>query len=194
VTGAFNLNSADPDPLAHRLLWRMVLAAARNLTMEDGTVRVLTDGELDALATQMTLARLRADYAGTGKRGDEPFRGVEDFARSGLLEAALAATPINDGQAPGNPGFVTPAHVLAMLAPILTVRSDTFVVRAYGAAVNPVTGQTVGEAWCEALVQRLPDYIDAADAPEASPSRAVNAALGRRFVVTGFRWLTPADL
>jgi hypothetical protein len=89
---------------------------------------------------------------------------------------------------------VSGAHLLAVLAPILAVRGDTFTIRAYGEARNPVTGATLAEAWCEAEVQRLPDYVDPVDAPDAAPTRPDNVTYGRRFIVTSFRWLTPADL
>ena len=54
-----------------------------------------------------------------------------------------------------------------LLGPVLTVRSDTFLVRAYGDAVNPLTGAVGSRAWCEAVVQRVPDYVDPGDPPEA---------------------------
>lgn len=194
VAGAFNLNGIDPDSAAQRQTWRIILAAARTLTLEDGTVRELTAGELEALATQFTASRLRAGYAGTGKAEGEPFRNLDDFARSSVLTDALAATPINDGRLPDDPHFVSARHVLALLAPILGVRSDTFTIRAYGEARNPLTGASLAEAWCEAQVQRLPDYVDPVNAPTDSPSDPDNLAYGRRFIVTAFRWLTPVDI
>jgi len=194
TAGAFNLNGIDPDASAHRQAWRIVLAAARHLTFADGTGRVLTDGELDALASQVTTDRLRAGYAGTGKGEGEPFRSLDDFARAGLLEDALGATPINDGHLPEDPHFVSGRHILALLAPILGVRSDTFTIRAYGEVRNPLTGNSLAEAWCEAQVQRLPDYVDPTNAPADTPTHPDNVAYGRRFILTAFRWLTPVDI
>jgi hypothetical protein len=60
--------------------------------------------------------------------------------------------------------------VLGILGPVLTVRSDTFLVRAYGDAVNPATGAVESRAWCEAMVQRVPDYVDPAIRPKRSPA------------------------
>ena len=54
------------------------------------------------------------------------------------------------------------------LAPVLFARSDTFLVRAYGEAYNPATQSAEGKAWCEALVQRLPEYVDASQPPETT--------------------------
>ncbi len=66
----------------------------------------------------------------------------------------------------------------------LTTRSDTFRIRAYGDAVNPVDATRVeARAWCEAIVQRIPELIDSPNGP-----------FGRRFVITYFRWLGPDDI
>ena len=54
------------------------------------------------------------------------------------------------------PGWLSQADVLGSVGQVLSVRSDTFLVRAYGDVVNPATGMTEGRAWCEAVVQRVP--------------------------------------
>ena len=110
------------------------------------------------------------------------------------LEQVKAAGAIP--RAAGLPGFLTQADVLQQLGPVLSARSDTFRVRTYGEVVNPATTGIVSRAWCEAIVQRLPEYIDNnADAPEATPrARTPNATFGRRFKIVSFRWLSPSDL
>ncbi len=88
----------------------------------------------------------------------------------------------------GSPGHLKQSDILAMIGPYITVRGDTFVVRAYGESKNPMTG-TTSKAYCEAVVQRSSEPIDPQDdviAPE-SP-------FGRRFNIVSFRWLTPAEL
>ncbi len=93
------------------------------------------------------------------------------------------------------PGMVSQADLLNAIGPVISARSDTFVIRTYGETINPATGERVAVAFCEAIVQRLPDYVDAADAPEVTPpTNADNLRFGRRFVVVGFRWLTPQDI
>jgi len=75
------------------------------------------------------------------------------------------------------------------------VRSDTFLVRAYGDVVNPVTGAIEARAWCEAVVQRLPDYVDPVDPPEKSSGLSpTNETYGRRFEIVRFRWLSPEEV
>lgn len=84
----------------------------------------------------------------------------------------------------GTPGG---AEIAAALQPMLAVRSDTFRIRAYGEAVNPASEsgapQVEARAFCEAIVQRVPELLDPAR-PE----------FGRRFVVTYFRWLGSDDI
>jgi hypothetical protein len=41
----------------------------------------------------------------------------------------------------------------------------------------------------EALVQRVPEYVDPANAPEADPTTGANQAFGRRFKVVMMRWI-----
>ena len=83
----------------------------------------------------------------------------------------------------------------APLAPVITARSDTFVIRAYGEARQ---GGQIARAWCEATVQRTPDYIDGRDAPETHPTDlqkgSPNDRSGRRFQVISFRWLSPENV
>ena len=92
------------------------------------------------------------------------------------------------------PKFLTQADLLSTLGPQLSARSDTFTIRAYGESLNPATGQREGRAWCEAVVQRTPGYVNPADAPENAPSAAENLRFGRKFQILSFRWLTPSEL
>ncbi len=106
----------------------------------------------------------------------------------------------------GIPGWLTQADVLQAVGPLLTARSDTFRVRTYGDVKNPVTGEVQGRAWCEAIVQRLPDYVDAKERgvtggtgnlPEdtrSTPLTGTNVSFGRKFKVISFRWLNANDL
>lgn len=103
----------------------------------------------------------------------------------------------------GIPGFLTQADVLQKIGGSIAARSDSFVIRTYGDVQNPATGSIDGRAWCEAVVQRMPEYFDssASQPPEAGSSAAGSAALnatnqafGRRYTVVSFRWLSAADL
>jgi len=93
----------------------------------------------------------------------------------------------------GAPGYLTQGDVLQVLAPALTVRSDSFVIRAYGESSTP-GGQVLARAWCEATVQRTPQPLDP-DASGLNPKDPGEAGdFGRRFIITGFRWLRPDEV
>jgi hypothetical protein len=99
----------------------------------------------------------------------------------------------------GAPGCLFQGDLLQALGPALASRSDTFVIRAHGdGATLAEASSRPTSAVLELVVQRLPEYLDARDAPETRLSdaslRAVNRALGRRFKVVSARWLTPAAL
>lgn len=118
----------------------------------------------------------------------------------------------------GAPGYVTQADVLQSIGPRLTVRGDTFVIRAYGDARDS-SGRIIARAWCEAVVQRIPDYVapqpldssgtTAGNNPlepaairnsgdfnqSANPAMLdTNLRFGRRFVIESFRWLSPPEI
>ena len=103
----------------------------------------------------------------------------------------------------GFPGWPRQADVMSRLAPVISVRDETFTVRAMGTAT--VTGGGSAKVWCEAVFQRIPDYVDATvpayEAPlgDIAPAangtlHQVNVTLGRRFKMIYFRWLTPQEL
>jgi hypothetical protein len=92
----------------------------------------------------------------------------------------------------GCPAWLTQADVLQVIGPALSARSDTFVVRAYGDSV--VDGKVMARAWCEAVLQRLPEPVNP-DASGINPSDAgTDKDLGRRFTIRSFRWLTQEEL
>ncbi|MFM7398945.1 MAG: hypothetical protein ACKO4N_08275 [Verrucomicrobiota bacterium] len=58
----------------------------------------------------------------------------------------------------GAAGLVTQMDVLNAIGPNLTARSDTFVIRAYGEALDS-GGRVIGKAWIEVVVQRGMQYV-----------------------------------
>ncbi|MSU47791.1 MAG: hypothetical protein EXS37_01625 [Opitutus sp.] len=186
-------------------------------------MRTLSAAQVAALAGKIV------ELIGTKQTADGPFRSLEEFlspsdrfagvdadgislgARS-LLEAAIADAGINADIAEFSSQWLTQADVMTALAPILFPRSDTFIIRSYGEAVNPATNAREGQAWCEAIVQRVPEYFDPSDPPETPasafdvgsnpddatslPTQAhqLNKLHGRRFKVVSFRWLTRSDI
>jgi hypothetical protein len=111
---------------------------------------------------------------------------------TGLANAPALNGFTADGAAP----MLTQGDLLTGLAPIITTRGDTFTIRSYGEARAANGTTVVARAWCEATVQRVPEFVDVTDAPEVLPSAQTptNVAFGRRFVVTSFRWLNPSEI
>ena len=102
----------------------------------------------------------------------------------------------------GAPGYLMQQDLVQAFSPVMAARSDTFVIRTYGSAVNPATGKTVSKAWLEAVVQRLPEFVDSLDPAlaalgAATPVAAVNPTnknFGRRFKIMSMRWLSPNEI
>ncbi|WOO40860.1 hypothetical protein [Rubellicoccus peritrichatus] len=109
------------------------------------------------------------------------------------LSDSVAAVE-NRPLAEGTPGFLTQADLLSKLGSIITPRSDTFVIRSYGDYNDPFSGDTLGEAYCEMVVQRKPDYLNSTDEPHDDPSVHDNVRFGRRFEVVSFRWLEGSEI
>lgn len=99
---------------------------------------------------------------------------------TGLQFPAAAEGYITEGL----PGWLTAADLLSRLGSVLTSRGDTFLIRAYG-EYGPEN--SLSKAWCEAVVQRLPEPVQADANGEPND-------FGRRFVVLGFRWLNADEI
>lgn len=98
--------------------------------------------------------------------------------------------------AEGSPVALTQGDLLGPLSSVIAVRGDTFRIRAYGDARDE-SDRVIARAWCEATVQRVPDYLDSGDKPETSfdaLGSAINRNFGRRFIVISFRWLSPDEV
>ena len=118
-------------------------------------------------------------------------------ANSLYADTSSAATPTALQRSTAIPGWLTQADVLQAIGPVLSARSDTFVIRTYGEVNNPVTTDISARAWCEAVVQRMPDYLESAtNSAEVAPVLAstTNQTFGRTFKVISFRWLGPNDI
>ncbi len=165
-------------------------------------MRELTEQEVDDLAR--AIVRLL-------REGGEPFSSIEQFVNSGLVQEAIDSTTINsvngaDYESATNanripryaPSFLTQADIFSNIAPFIQTRSDTFLIRAYGDAYNPLTKRIRGRAWCEALVQRVPTPVDFRDTTDEEKivEDHINppGPFGRRFQIIHFRWLDSTDI
>ena len=148
----------------------------------------LSDDMLQKLAEALVeQVRSRGPFMSMGDFVNRRLSG-EDEGKAGALQAAIDAADVNksarssfgDGgnasnpddkrypnlfptdvasKKAGVPGYVTQGDVLANVGPGLSARSDTFTIRAYG-DISGLTGTPEARAWCEAVVQRVPEFFD----------------------------------
>lgn len=183
-----------------------------------GYVR-LSDSQIESLAENIVEE--------VKKRG--PFLSVSDFVnrrltsddtgKMGALQAALENSGLDTGSGSelGIPGTIRQADVLNSLGGVISARSDTFVIRAYGESVDPEaggSGRVLARAWCEVVVQRVPTLLDDngellkmpnPDYPMNDPAgldayvdnemvSEVARTFGREYKVLSFRWLAPEEV
>lgn len=186
--------------------------------------RTLTEKEIDQLAQAVVKeVRKRGPFLSLADFINRRPGSNKDLARAGAIQCALDSkdVEINSGynsgdrsvsgavtgrfkfpeaeQGPsgyGMPGVVKQADILTPIAPVLSARSDSFIVRAYGESVDK-DGKVLARAWCEAVVERSKEFLDTDDKPETQISKLTqdaNKAFGRRYKVSAFRWLHPDEV
>lgn len=158
----------------------------RRLTDDTSEVELAKYGALQA-ALEDPKVDINRDYRGGSKEIT-----AADIAGTNYKFPAAAM----GSRYQGTPAYINQADLLTPIAPIMQARSDTFLIRAYGEARSP-DGQTIlARVWCEAVVQRVPEYIDPQDpafTPAANLKSGQNRTFGRRFIIESFRWLTPSE-
>jgi hypothetical protein len=180
--------------------------------------------------------RLRGPFLSMSEFVNRQIGPMSDFSLSGALEKAITDSEINKGflegavtelletdfadtalynyktpkatignPAAGAPGWVSQGDLLRILEPAATVRSDTFVIRVCGEAKDS-SGNVTAKAYAEAVVQRVPEYVDPIDRPSlnaydktvpnniTSTASIINKAFGRRINIVSFRWLTSNEI
>ena len=126
------------------------------------------------------------------------YKGGDDFidpssVSNWNLPFARAAT---GSRFAGIPGYLTQADLLKRIGNMITPRDDTFRIRGYGEA-RDAQGKIPARTWCEAVVQRLPAYLENANTPETATANLTsntNKKFGRRFQIVSFRWLSPDEI
>jgi hypothetical protein len=103
--------------------------------------------------------------------------------------------------ATGASGGLDQLAVLNQIGATISARSDTFRIRSYGDAIDS-NGRILARARCEAIVQRIPEYVvdksqggnDPWESSSATTLDPVNRTFGRRFEVRSFRWLADSEI
>ena len=145
--------------------------------------RSLNESDIEELAKNIVEeVRLRGPFMSMADFVNRRLNSKKEYAYSGTLQAAIDKTSrINQsvGKAKdkpdtkyfpnlmpkgspskkaGAPGYLTQGDILSSLGAGMSVRSDTFTIRAYG-DVFGLSGLPEARAYCEAVVQRLPDWV-----------------------------------
>lgn len=177
--------------------------------------RVLTDAQIQALAENIVeQVQQRGPFLSVAdfvnRRAERSSNGAD---LKGALQMAIDSAAINrdsrverfdttaflHGQnipdaftGVGLPGWLTQADVLNGLGAYITARSDTFIIRAMGEA-RAADGTLRARVLCEAVVQRVPTYVDPSQPPHTRQEQLnpTNAQFGRRFKIISFRYLNP---
>ena len=141
----------------------------------------------------------KLDYGEHGERGALQAaldRTVNEEVDNSLAEpAGHQGIPVDSNQGTGFPGQLLQGDILQALSPYMTVRSDTFTIRAYGESRNS-GGDVQARAWCEATVQRYPDPVADANSSSNPLNDLVSppSKFGRQFRIASFRWLSPQEI
>lgn len=134
---------------------------------------------------------------------DEVFNSEVPISEGDVGDAAIYdyKTPavVAGNPAEGAPGWISQGDLLRILEPAATVRSDTFVIRVAGEARDAAGTKVIARAYAEAVVQRIPDYVDAVDRASlnvytAAGASAANKKFGRRLELVSFRWLSANEI
>ena len=157
--------------------------------------RLINDetGRMGALQTAIEAAHLNDRFKAAFPLDNS--RSLPDYTHPDHIQDAtrLEQTLKPDCKAWGIPGYLTQGDLLQLLGPMLTARSDTFVIRTYGDATD-ANGKVEARIWCETIVQRCPEPIAPDPSGLNSSKLGKSTDMGRRFVVKSFRWLSPEEV
>ena len=184
-TGRRTLGDDEIDSLATAIV-KQVRARGPFLSLADFVNRRITTDESLAISGCIQSA-LDSPESGINKGFQDPTRSVSSTAAYAFpkAEAGPAAT--------GIPGIIKQADILTPIAPYISVRSDSFLIRTCGRKLDS-TGKILATAYCEAVIQRKANFIDPTNpaTTAAASLSTLNKTFGRRFEIVSFRWL-PQD-
>ncbi len=183
--------------------------------------RTLTAAEIQILATKIVAEiRSRGPFLSMSEFVNRRLGAPDVLTNSGAVQAALDQSGVNaimesnarpiapadvanfgwqnpdavtGNTGAGSPGEISQGDVLSAIGSFVSVRSDTFRIRAYGNALD-ASGKVTAQVWCEATLQRVPEYVDTADLPAAPATTPANLTFGRQFKTISFRWLSPSEV
>jgi hypothetical protein len=194
-SGFRTLDEEEITRLAEEVVWQ-VKARGPFLSLGDFVNRRLRkdeSGKMGALQAAIEAAGLNSSFESDFELLNENDLGSYSHPDHIAHPVRIAQSLKPSSKAWGAPGYLTQADVLQVVGPMLSARSDSFLIRTYGESVDGA-GVVRGRAWCEAVVQRTPDPIGP-DASGINPEVDTNRGRwGRKFEIRSFRWLSPSEV
>jgi hypothetical protein len=212
--GIRSLSEQQIDKLAEQIVRQVKLRGPFLNLAEFINRRLSTDptGVTGALQAAIDWDEFNAGYGGTtsgsGNSINKAYKGGDDLITDSQLPAAYPNPKAATGSRyAGIPGYVMQSDLLQGIASSISVRGDTFLIRAYGESLLP-DGKVAANAWCEAVFQRQPEYMDTQDDAErkmrlddGTPApqkhndlQSLNQNFGRQFKMVAFRWLNSNEI
>lgn len=176
--------------------------------------RSLTDAEIRTLARNLiTQIRQRGPFLSLGEFVNRRVSSESSMNLAGAIQTAIDRSNLNrdfsystfnnagypnpenlptTSTGTNTPGWLSQADILTGLAPYMTPRSDTFIIRSIGEAKNS-NGIVTATVRLEALVQRVPEWVDPQDDPATSIANlrsVTNRTFGRKFRLVSVRELS----
>ncbi len=214
----------DPDGVPFPRMRRPTLGASGELTGWESlwnSYRTLSESEIKGLAELIVEEiRDRGPFLSMSEFVNRRLEGPGRFSNAGAIQSAIDRSNINrimeanskpvdeeelleygwmnPGAVTGHtgagaPGEISQGDILSAIGSFISVRSDTFRIRAYGNA-RDANGKILSQAWCEAILQRTPDYVDSSDSAYQPATSNANETFGRRFQIISFRWLPQNEI
>ncbi len=195
--GAREYSAQEIDDLADNIV-KEIKKRGPFLSLSDFVNRPLGSGDQfqrGVIQEAIDVSKINDALATNADGGKIDATAVSD-AKYGYANPDAAAGSTHQGA----PGFLSQADIISVLGNAASPRSDTFTIRGYGESRNK-SDQIVARATCEAVVQRLPEYVDSTDTAH-KPYRengqlnltATNQRFGRKFVIVSFRWLNATEI
>jgi Tfp pilus assembly protein PilV len=211
--GIRSLSETQIDTLAGEIV-RQVKLRGPFLNMTEFINRRLASdatGVTGALQAAIDWDEYNAGYDGSVTGSGESINKAYKTGDSMITSSGLPATYPNAKAACGSryagiPGYVMQSDLLQGMSSSLSPRGDTFLIRAYGESL--ADGRVAASAWCEAVFQRQPEYLDTRDAadrkmrfddgtPDPRKQQGLlpaNRTFGRQFKMVSFRWLNSNEI
>ncbi|MEI6603675.1 MAG: hypothetical protein WCP35_00090 [Verrucomicrobiota bacterium] len=213
--GIRSLSDAQVDKLAEQIVRQVKLRGPFLNMTEFINRRLSTDatGVTGALQAAIDWDEFDAGYDGSTQGGGESINKAYKIGDAMITKANLPTTDYPNEKAAcgsryaGIPGYVMQSDLLQGISSSISVRGDTFLIRAYGECLLP-DGKVAAKAWCEAVAQRQADFIDPRDAADKKmrgddgtpdPQKhkellQINQTFGRQFKIISFRWLKQDEI